>query len=388
MNPILNKKAQASAVPIVIIAIAFLILLYIVFLPKSEKCKILPDLEQCNRTDSGSTYSGAGTEASKIFLSENPGLLEPIEESAEYSFGTINLFNREVTEIPLKLLSDPSAEREWFYSKPYEIKFTTPGNSKELIIFVELYSIPSPEISRLSVYLNGKKIASLKNKGLNTIYVPNNLVQKENQLKFVASVPLSLFRKNVYQISSIIVKQTYSLTQGQIIKNLNIENPDSITSAILEFDSDCYSDDLLTISINNRDIVNEKICGEYSQEVRNFLNATNKITFSTDGSYFLTDVKLKVKNKQADYITYFFSVDEENYNALKDGKKLVFAHLTFGDANNKLVLYINGNPYRIDTTQTDFKTGAIAKLLIKGQNSLRIVPETRVNLGFLELYAE
>lgn len=385
MKPLNYSKKSQAAIPLVIIAIAVLIVLYIILIPKSEKCKILPDLEQCNRT---LATSGAGT-TSEVFLSENPGQLEAIEESSDYSYGTINLFNKEITEVPLKLIGDPIAEKEWFYSKPYEIKFTTPGNPKELILFVDIDEAPLAGISHLGVYINDKKVTTIKNKGLNTVNVPVKLVKRENTIKFVASTPLSMFKRNVYRISTIIVKQTYSLTQGKITKNLNIENPDAVISAILNFSSDCYSDDLLKITINGEIAVNEKICGKYAQDIKNFLNKSNEIAFSTEGSYFLTNVRLKLKNKQSDYITYFFSIDEDNYDAIQNGKKLVMAHLTFsGAGTQKLILYVNGNPLRIETSQTDFKTGTISRLLVKGQNSIRIVPETKINLGLLEVYSE
>jgi len=383
---ITKKKAQA-AIPLVIIGIAVLIVLYVVLLPNAEKCKILPDLEQCNRTSSSTT--AGGNAVSELFLSEKPGLLEPIDESSEYSFGTVNLFNKQVTEVPLKLIGDPIIEKEWFYSKPYSIKFSTPGEAEEVIIFVDLLQTPSSGISRLGVYINGKKITSIKNKGLNTITIPGKFINRENTLTFVASTPLSIFKKNIYSIGTIIVKQTYTLTQGKITKNINIENPDSIITATLNFSSDCYSDDLLRVSVNNKLLTAEKICGEYSQDIKSLLNKSNEISFSTEGNYFLTDIRLKIKNKQSDYVTYFFPVDEESYDSIKDGKELVFISLAFGDSKTqKLVIYVNGNPLRIETDQTNFKTGTISRLLIKGQNSLRLVPETRTNIGLLEIYTE
>lgn len=383
---ITKRKAQA-VIPLVIIGIAVLIVLYIVLLPSAEKCKILPDLEQCNRTSS--SVNSGGETVSAVFLSEKPGLLEPIEESSEYSFGTINLFNKQVTEVPLKLIGDPSIEKEWFYSKPYSIKFSTPGEAEEVILFVDLSQIPSSGISRLGVYINGKKVTTIKDIGLNTVTIPGKFIKRDNTVTFISSTPLSMFKKNIYRIGTVIVKQTYFLTQGKITKNVNIENPDLIISATLNFSSDCYSDDLLKIAVNGNLLTNEKICGDYSQDISSSFNKSNEISFSTEGNYFLTDVTLKIKNKQSDYVTYFFPVDEDSYDSIKDGKKLVFVNIVFGDSKTqKLTLYVNGNPLRIETDQTNFKTGTISRLLVKGQNSLRIVPEARTNIGLFEIYTE
>ena len=107
-----NKNAQAAAA---IIIVAVLLLGYLILMPPKDKCQIFPDSQSCkNATE---------IEGKTLLLSETPGLLQPIEESAEYKISAIDLFNRENTEVPVKLDAEAVIEKSWFNSKTIEEEF-------------------------------------------------------------------------------------------------------------------------------------------------------------------------------------------------------------------------------------------------------------------------
>jgi hypothetical protein len=372
----LSKNAQGTAV---IAIIAVLLVGYLLLMPAKDKCKIFPDSPECkeNVTETGGV----------VLLSEQPGFLQPIEESAEYKIGSVDLFNRENTEIPVKLDAEAVVEKSWFNSKTIDEEFVVPGRAQKVTLFIGIEE--ASELAALGVVLNGRTVARVIGTGVHVVELPESRIKHSNTLKLVASTPFTPGKINKFRIGSLILKTKYSLTQPEIGRSFVIEQDAyDISSAILKFDADCYSTDALQVKINGKQIVNEKICTAYSNDVKNFLSRENSITFSSDGNYFIDNIKLNVKFKQRDYTTYYFAIDKENYDKIDEGKVLAMLSLRFPDTEHKeITIYVNGNPIKIDTEKVDYKT-SIGRLLLKGQNSIKIVPETTVSLGQIEVYLE
>lgn len=370
-----SKKAQAA---IAIIAIAVLLLGFLVLMPSSDKCKVFPDSPLCNKT---TEIQGS------VLLSEEPGLLQPIEESAEYKISAVDLFNRENTEVPIKLSAEAVIEKSWFNSKTIGEEFILPGRAIKVTLFLGITDASS--LAAISVILNGKTAARVVGSGVHVIDLPESLLKHTNTLKLAASTPLLPGEINKFLIGSLMLKQRYSLTQPEIGRSFVIEqDANDISSAELKFDADCYSADALHVSLNGKPVLNEKICTGFTGNVKGMLAKDNELAFSSDGNYFVDNIKLKVKFKQRDYTTYYFAIDKENYDRISDGKVLALLALRFPDTEHKeITIYVNGNPVKIDTEKIDYKT-SIGRLLLKGQNSIKIVPDTTVSLGKIEVYLE
>jgi hypothetical protein len=355
---------------------------YLLLLPAKEKCKIFPELGECNKTK----VSVSGEKV--LLLSEQPGFLQPIEESAEYKITSVDLFNRETTEIPIKLTAESVVEKSWFNSKTIEEEFVVPGRAQKITLFVGLQE--ASELAALGVVLNGRTVARVVEAGVHVIELPISAIKQTHTLELVASTPLMPGKINKFLIGSLVLKTKYSLTQPEIGRGFRIEQDvNDISSAILKFDADCYSTDALQVSLNGKNIVNEKICTGHSVDVRNLLATENNLVFASDGNYFIDNILLKVKFKQRDYATYYFAIDKENADKIKNGEVLAMLSLRFPDVEHKEVtIYINGHPVKIDTEKVEYKTGTIGKLLQQGQNSVKVVPETKVSIGQLEVYLE
>ena len=378
----MEKKNAAISGASILILLAILLILYIVALPSEEKCKIIPNLKNC-----GEKKEVLEEEGKIILLSENPGFLKPIEETAEYKFGSIDLFNREVSEIPLKLESKPIIERSWFKSRELKQEFSVPGKIKELTLFVGIEEAKG--LARLAIILNGKIVAQVIGPGVHIVSLPVDNIKHSNTLLLKSSAPILPFTINRFKLGSLILKEKYFITQGKAERNFVIEEDvGDISSAVFQFKPDCYSLEPLRVEINGNIVVNEKICIQLKTDVRDFLNETNTIKFSTDGNYYINDVKLKIRFKKKDYITYYFTINKENYEKIDNGEVLGILRLRFPDKEyKKITVYINGNPINIETEKIEYRS-AITKLLMKGQNSIKIVPETSVDLGQIDIYLE
>ncbi|MFH1248798.1 MAG: hypothetical protein V1660_01460 [archaeon] len=372
-----TKKAQAAALGVLIIGI--LIVGYLTLMPKSDKCKNNPDLPECSE----SSY----VNESEALLNEAPGLLQPLEDSVEYSLGSIDLFMRESTEIPFAISLDPTVEKSWFNSKKITQEFEVPGKAKRVIVIVGIAE--SEGFASLSIIINGHVVERIVGAGAHFVEVPNDVISRNNILEIVPSTPILPGVTNKFDINYLALKETYTTTQPQIERSFMIEQDvNDVLSAVLTFNGNCYSEDSLKVKLNNDTIVNEKICTEYSNDVMSALAKSNTISFESEGNYFLSDVNLKVKFKQKDYVTYYFSVNKDNFERIDDGKVLAFLKLRFPDnEKKKFVVSINGNPINIDTSNLEYKT-AVTLLLKKGQNSIRIVPDTKVSIGSLSIELE
>ncbi|MBS3090709.1 hypothetical protein J4433_02980 [Candidatus Pacearchaeota archaeon] len=371
-----NKNAQAAAA---IIIVAVLLLGYLILMPPKDKCQIFPDSQSCkNATE---------IEGKTLLLSETPGLLQPIEESAEYKISAIDLFNRENTEVPVKLDAEAVIEKSWFNSKTIEEEFIVPGRAIKVTLFLGISE--ASELAALSVILNGKIITRVVGPGVHVIDLPESKIKHTNTLKLAASIPLLPGNLNKFRIGSLMLKQRYSLTQPEIGRSFVIEqDSNDISSAELKFDADCYSSDALQVQLNDKPVLNEKICTGFTGSVKGMLAKDNEITFSSDGNYFIDNIRLKVKFKQRDYTTYYFAIDKDNYDKISEGKVLAMLALRFPDTEHKeITIYVNGNPVNIDTEKVDYKT-SISRLLLKGQNSIKVVPDTKVSIGKIEVNLE
>lgn len=379
------KKAQGAAIAGFIIIMLLIVLAYLFFLPFSEKCKIIPDLPECSNLPSGTGSVSNVQNAALSLLSENPGLIIPKEDSAEYDIGTINLFNKEETEIPIRISIDPFVEKSWFSERVIEQQFSIPGEAREATIFL---GITESSFGSLIVKINEKVVAKVSGEGIHIINVPSSMLGRDNILSLSSSTPMLPFMNSKVIISTIIVKERYGLVQSELERDFSlIYDLDDIQSATLTYDADCYSEDRLIIKLNNATVINEKICSSFSTEISDFLQKENKLEFSSEGTFFIHDIKIKIKAQETDYPTYFFALSKENYDKIQNGKFLVMLKLGFSDKNNKkLIVYVNGNAININTDKVSYET-AISRLLVKGQNSVKLVPEKTVNVGTIDIYS-
>ena len=370
----LSRKAQGGLVVLIIAAIAVFMLIYLFALPLEQRCKILSDLPGCKNI----TEEAEEEEVAISLLSKTPGLLKPREE-IEYTISNIELFNKEESEFPFSL-EEYTITRRWFSSKEIEQKIYLHENT----IRAKLFIVIKEARGKLAVIANDKKIAVLNENGTSIIDLP--LDTKKISLK--ASAPVFPWQTNKYELSMLVLKGVYELTQPSIERKISIEDMEDIRKAVLSFESDCYSKEPLKIVLNDKTITKEVVRGDFSQRVTDEIKEDNSLVFSSDGNYFLYDIILTITTGTKQYPIYYFSVEKEDYEKIEQGKKLAMLKFRFSSEEEKeLKAYVNGNLITIETDQIEWKT-AINRYLLEGQNSLKLMPVTEVEIVSLDIYLE
>jgi len=137
--------SRKGAVPIIVMAIGILMLIYMYFLPVSEKCKLIPSLPECQINTS---------ETSMSFV---PGLLNRQDTAGVYLLKDVKLFNQNNVDAAI-VLKNTKTERGWFYSSPEQETFSIQENGKDARLLVSV----NRASGNLRIYINGKKVAVIR----------------------------------------------------------------------------------------------------------------------------------------------------------------------------------------------------------------------------------
>jgi hypothetical protein len=149
---------------------------------------------------------------------------------------------------------------------------------------------------------------------------------------------------------------------------------------------------VLEISINEHEIFSSvPDCGtprplEFSSA--HLITGENTLAFKTDrGRYLIDQVRVTTRLKETPSFTFFFDIDEDDYEDIKDENKV--ANLTFfftdDEEDKEAVIYVNSRKISM-TRHDDITWSANLKSYVEeGSNSLKIVPETKLEVRKLQL---
>lgn len=351
--------------PFMVIGIGVLIAVYIYFLPLSDKCLLIPDLPQCEK----------GFEEKAVSVS--PGFLEPKETSKRYNFPAAELFRIDNIDIAT-VFNEEVVERGWFFSDAKESEFTAHEGGKEIRLFIFVNSGKGS----LNVIVNGRTVSTVRGEGVKEVAVPLGMLKNKNTLKLAASVPLMPWNKNSYSIGKVVIREAYTKTHNRVFYSFELkQDPHEVTEALLNFDTECFSDDNLTVMLNGETVAEGKICFGFKKDVKKYLKTDNTFTFSSDGNYIVKNIYVDVSMKGAIWPTYYFEMP----GARLQSKAPIMLKLYFNETGKKdLSVYINGEPISAETNKLEWKT-TINKFLVEGQNSMMFIPKTEVILDKAEV---
>lgn len=351
-------KTRAQ-VPLLIIAIAIGLLIYVYFLPLSEKCKIM-SLPECV------------TLGDKIF-STSPGIIEEKEDTVEYSLLPVELFTKEEKE--LKTIAEGiTVKKGWFYSYSPKLAFSTHEKSKGVMLFIYL-----GENKAINIIVNGKKVTTLKGAGQHVVFLPANDLKDVNILEIYPNVPWFPWQINTVLLQKVLYKESYLITQEKISQNLTIkEDLKNILEAKIIFKSECLSKDNLTVIFNDEELNDELICGTYTFDILDLIKDKNILILFSQGNYFVYNIVIELKVKEVVWPTYHFTVPSK---PVRDTLKLELP----GDGEKRLTVYLNGNPISVVTSANSWQTD-ITKYISAGSNVVIVIPEEKVEVGLIEIY--
>lgn len=312
------SRTGAPGSALLVLMVAFLIILYILFLPPSDREALLEGgALPGERTGLNSYISSVGTTPLQETIGKLTAVTDPEIEHNLQSF-------RIYTTTDSKLIEEISSiyiKNSAFGREFGEFSFNVDRNSAENMLLS--FNIARSS-GRLVIYFNGEQIFAGE-LGYGTpppISLPKSLLKSENTISFAVSSPgVAFWRVNEYLLETVrvtgdLTDSSHSFTSQKLyLANEEIENFDN---AVMSFFPDCNpsSVGVMNIFINNNNVFR----GIPDCNIRNYVDlgkailnvGENNLEFtSTAGSYIVDMLKVEVKLKTPDYPIYYFMLDED-----------------------------------------------------------------------------
>ncbi|MBI2143567.1 hypothetical protein HYU17_00255 [Candidatus Woesearchaeota archaeon] len=383
-----GKRAQAPPGPpsganaaILVITIAGFILLYLLFLPKADRDKML---------DKEPSPVGAvvpGTLRGSTLLSENPGTLTRLKEKEfEHRIPSFNLFTKK-EDIVLKSADSVYAETSRSTNKRKSLILAL----KDKVENAKLAFSVASHKGNLIIKLNDNEIFAGE---VDSFTEPLSLALKEENLLEFSTEPVPWYKpfsKNFYDLRDVKVTATVErLENKEAVQTFVIggEEANLLSEASLSYFVDCNVRDVGKLTVNlNGILIASKVpdCGvpERQQlDPKDIVAGKNEISFVAEkGTYLLDRIVLRTKLEEPIFPVYFFSVNGSVFRRIENNTINSSLQLRFVDDKERKTanLEINSQKTRLDTRAANFSKN-IDSFLVAGTNFLRIVPETTLHI--------
>ena len=381
----MQKKAVCSRsgqgginAAILVAIIEGLIILYIIFLPASEKEKFIQNEGEKTTT---------GQEHPNVLLRVAPGLLST-SKGLEDEKSIPNIFLVETTNAKeLEKINPFIVRNGWFDKRANKIDFDIedPANTDNVV----LSFTAKKRQGILTIKLNNAVIfeSELESDVIEPIRLDKKLLAKTNTLEFsVSSVGAKFWTTNEYSFDNAkIIGDITDTTRQESTNIFTLSQPElsSINNAYVKFTP--YCDNVkdvgaLDVYINNKKLFSTvPICkNAYKQSIpKSILNeGENNIVFKTNkGRYSVEQIKISLEFKEPTVKTYFFEISNDNFKKITGGSRNAQLSIKFVDDSKKkrAKLDVNGHAETIDTDKTTF-TKTINSKVSEGNNFVRLEP--------------
>jgi hypothetical protein len=392
-----KKRAQVSpggqAATLVGI-ILVIILFYIVFLPPSEREALLESKGIDDTDEDPDDEDGNIT-----ILSEAVGTLSYLGKGKVET--TIpNIYLSETTSAEELVTFNPFYIRNgWFDKKPKTITFKLDNLENTANVVLSFKARTHKGI--LTIKLNDNTIYDYRVARLDVepIKLNKEFLKAENILEFtVSSVGISFWRTNEYSLEGIRIIADITDLSRQKSQNIftltssEYQNIEKATIRLIPY-CDVQKDvGILNIDVNNHNIYSstpvcdDPIVQEFSSDRVNI--GENNILFKSDrGSYSVEQVRLTFDLKEAKSVTYFFELNQEDYDDINDEDKSAWLQLKFVDdeENKEAEISINGHRTQVDQTRQTY-TRRIDHWVKSGNNYVTIKPKSLLKIVSLDIY--
>ena len=390
------KKAQLtnpnpqSMIALLIFIIGVALVMYILFLPPAERAELL---EQ-NRSTPG---DGTRDEIS-ILMTQEPGRISNIADTEIIkALPSFNLFTRtdaktlaEFDSIYIKKsLFEEQMRNITFgiedleHTDNYALSYNVQRHSGVLTIILNDNIILSNEITTASP-------APLK--------LPKDLLKENNNLVFRVSGPgIEFWKSNQYILEDI--KVTADFTDISAQENIQIihvteQEIDNLESMDLRFAVNCeeLANAPLEIYLRKRLIYSSvPDCGTSvlipPVDGSRLIEGENDLLFRTEkGNYLLYGIEAKLHLKKPLFPTYFFNLDAETFNKVKNDEGDLNVSILFPNSEDrkKGIILVNDYILEIETYDT-FYNRKINSFVRQGNNAVEIQPKDE-KLDIVELH--
>lgn len=374
-----SRSAQGGMNAAVLVAIiAGLIILYIVFLPGSEREKLVQN--QQNGETTTETPSNALLQAFPGSLSTSANL------EAEKSIP--NIFLVETTNAKELYKENPFIARNgWFDKKTKIINFDIAD--LENTDNVAFSFTAKKRTGILTIKLNDVVVFEneIATEVVEPVRLEKRLLKDVNTLEIsVSSVGARFWATNEYSFENAKITGDITDTSRQESENIfTISDSEfaSLDKATLKFIPYCGNvNDLgaLDVFVNNKKLFSSvPVCDNaYRQSIPKSMlnNGENNIVFKTSrGSYSVEQINVALEFKESGIKTYYFQIGSSTFKSIRNGDSDVQLTLKFVDdgKQKRAKLDINGKAETIETTKALF-TKLINSKVSEGNNYIRLEP--------------
>ena len=387
------RKGQSGINAAILIAIILgLIVLYVVYLPTSEREKLL-----LNKTTTG----GNGEEEDdNVLLLEYPKSLDRIGKIDEKEIPNVYLFKstdaKEIEKI------NPFVVRNGVFDKKDKIASFSIDNL-ENVGNVMLSFTAKKHKGVLTIQLNGKIIyeSEIASEIAEPVKLSKSLLERENALKFsVSSVGFRFWTTNEYSLEN--VKVIGDITDVTRQKSQNVfslaqteyNNLEKITLKFIPYCKGVADVGMLDILVNNHNIFSAvPVCDDpYKQVIPlGTVNAgENFIVFSTSkGSYSIEQISLNFEVEETKKKIYYFEINESTWGRIEEDNNAVMLKFMFVDdnKNKRADVSINGHLTNIDQEE-EYYSRNIRNWVGEGNNYIEIRPRTVLEIQELRVEIE
>ena len=373
----MQKKSQGGMNAAILVAIiAGLIILYIVFLPNSEREKVV-----------GQKPGTTTGESPNLLLKVAPGMLSA-STGLEDQKSIPNVFLVETTNAKELQKINPFIVRNgWFDKSTKKIDFgiDDPDNTDNVAVSFSA----KKRNGALTIKLNN--IVVFENELASDVVEPvklsKNLLQKTNSLEFsVSSVGAKFWTTNEYSFENIRIIGDITDTSKQESTNLftlsesEFSSMDKATLKFIPYCGNVNELGTLDIFINNKKLLSSvPVCDNaYKQSIpKSALNeGENNIVFKTNkGSYSMEQIKIALEFKEPSAKTYFFEIDDSTFKQITEGSKNIELTIKFVDdkKSKRAKLDVNGHAETVETSKITFSKN-INNKVSAGNNFVRLEP--------------
>jgi len=390
----IGDKKGANQNPATLFAIITLVVvLYIIIVP--------PDFRKELLTDDYTSNNGENTPDGydEVFLEKNPGYWSYNSfDSMDYDLLSFNLLERTNAQ-NMASSKNLYSKKTAFSNKIANFEFNIDDLKNTDNVFVNFKISDSRGKTHLKVNDQIVKEISGNLKEDFSKIDKNVLLQGKNKISFESfDVGFNFWDYNSLDVSELTIfaditdesgltnSQSFWLTQDE---KINLKN------ANLRYYVDCEQNSVgpVTISLNSNRIFSGipdcKILNMISNLDPSLLKeGENKIDFeATYGKFIFDTLLLKANFKENIYPTYFFTINDEDYNILQTG--LVEINLTFTFVNDddykEVEARLNGHKIGVNTRDRVYSVTINPMDIKNGNNVLEIVPKESMTIVKVEL---
>ena len=180
-------------------------------------------------------------------------------------------------------------------------------------------------------------------------------------------------------------KKSSDAQQGSSSFVLADNELDSLSSATVTYFTSCASENdansRLTVFLNNNPLFSGvpdcNTVARFEVDPANLLTGRNSLSFfTTSGSYLLDRIVVTTTVEESLPASYFFQLDEDEYNNITSGRDEIILYFSFldDDRRKNAELNVNNEKFSLDTKKKSLSRKIPISALREGANAVTITP--------------